>query len=212
MSLSLLLRVAFSGAIVFALSVPVSAPAHGADAARGESVAVEATAPASPPTDADVDRFVDWMGLGDAIPAILRTELAKVPEMRSLSAQQQECMIDVLRPPMRSMLRSSFRELLGEREIFLAWAEFVETDAGRKLFAFVRAGVEAKIKDQTAPDPAAFFADIGEREQMQMAQFMMTPAAAVMNKPFPDMQPPAEMLEEFEQEARTRCGIDFPKG
>ena len=35
----------------------------------------------------DVDRFVGWMGLGDAIPAILRTELAKVPEMRALSAQ-----------------------------------------------------------------------------------------------------------------------------
>lgn len=210
MSLSLLVRLAFGCAIAFALSAPVSANA--ADVASGESVAVEAPAPAAPPTDADVDRFVGWMGLGDAIPAILRTELAKVPEMRALSAQQQECMIEVLRPPMRSMLRTSFRELLGEREIFLAWAEFVETDAGRKLFAFVRAGVEAKIKDQTAPDPAAFFADIGEQEQMQMAQFMMTPAAAVMNKPFPDMQPPAEMFEQFEQEARTRCGIDLPKG
>lgn len=210
MSLSLLVRLAFGSAIAFALSAPVSANA--ADVASGESVAVEAPAPAAPPTDADVDRFVGWMGLGDAIPAILRTELAKVPEMRALSAQQQECMIDVLRPPMRSMLRSSFRELLGEREIFLAWAEFVETDAGRKLFAFVRAGVEAKIKDQAAPDPAAFFADIGEQEQMQMARFMMTPAAAVMNKPFPDMQPPAEMFEQFEQEARTRCGIDLPKG
>lgn len=210
MSLSLLVRLAFGSAIAFALSAPVSANA--ADVASGESVAVEAPAPVAPPTDADVDRFVGWMGLGDAIPAILRTELAKVPEMRALSAQQQECMIDVLRPPMRSMLRTSFRELLGEREIFLAWAEFVETDAGRKLFAFVRAGVEAKIKDQAAPDPAAFFADIGEQEQMQMAQFMMTPAAAVMNKPFPDMQPPAEMFEQFEQEARTRCGIDLPKG
>lgn len=210
MSLSLLVRLAFGCAIAFALSAPVSA--HAADVASGESVAVEAPAPAAPPTDADVDQFVGWMGLGDAIPAILRTELAKVPEMRALSAQQQECMIEVLRPPMRSMLRTSFRELLGEREIFLAWAEFVETDAGRKLFAFVRAGVEAKIKDQAAPDPAAFFADIGEQEQMQMAQFMMTPAAAVMNKPFPDMQPPAEMFEQFEQEARTRCGIDLPKG
>lgn len=210
MSLSLLVRLAFGSAIAFALSAPVSANA--ADVASGESVAVEAPVPAAPPTDADVDRFVGWMGLGDAIPAILRTELAKVPEMQALSAQQQECMIDVLRPPMRSMLRSSFRELLGEREIFLAWAEFVETDAGRKLFAFVRAGVEAKIKDQAAPDPAAFFADIGEQEQMQMAQFMMTPAAAVMNKPFPDMQPPAEMFEQFEQEARTRCGISLPKG
>ncbi len=210
MSLSLLVRLAFGCAIAFALSAPVSANA--ADVASGESVAVEAPAPVTPPTDADVDRFVGWMGLGDAIPAILRTELAKVPEMRALSAQQQECMIEVLRPPMRSMLRTSFRELLGEREIFLAWAEFVETDAGRKLFAFVRAGVEAKIKDQAAPDPAAFFADIGEQEQMQMAQFMMTPAAAVMNKPFPDMQPPAELFEQFEQEARTRCGIDLPKG
>lgn len=210
MSRSLLVRLAFGSAIAFALSAPVSANA--AEVASGESVAVEAPAPAAPPTDADVDRFVGWMGLGDAIPAILRTELAKVPEMRALSAQQQECMIDVLRPPMRSMLRSSFRELLGEREIFLAWAEFAETDAGRKLFAFVRAGVDAKLKDQAAPDPAAFFADIGEQEQMQMARFMMTPAAAVMNKPFPDMQPPAEMFEQFEQEARTRCGIDLPKG
>lgn len=210
MSLSMLVRLVFGGAIAFALSATVSANAF--DAARDESAAVAAPAPAAPPTDADVDQFVGWMGLGDAIPAILRTELAKVPEMRALSAQQQECMIDILRPPMRSMLRSSFRELLGEREIFLAWAEFVETDAGRKLFAFVRAGVEAKIKDEAAPDPAAFFADIGEKEQMQMAQFMMTPAAAVMNKPFPDMQPPAEMFEQFEQEARTRCGIDLPKG
>lgn len=212
MSLSLLVRVAFGGAIAFALSAPVSAPAHAADVARGESVAVETPAPASPPTDADVDRFVGWMGLGDAIPTILRKELAKVPEMRALSAQQQECVIDLLGPPMRSMLRSSFRELLGEREIFLAWAEFVQTDAGRKLFAFVRAGVEAKINDQAAPEPAVFFADIGEQEQMQMAQFMMTPAAAVMNKPFPEMQSLTEMSEEFEQEARTRCGIDLPKG
>ncbi len=205
----------FALALSFAI-VPAHAevPAAPVVASAAAPEIAHETAPDIAPTplaDAEVDQFMGWMGLSETLPAIVRSEMKKRPALASLSDAQQTCMIEVLTPPMRDLLREAFRSLLEDRETFLGWSEFADSDMGRKLFAFVRSGVQAKVDGTSEPKPEAFFADIGEQDQLQMMRFMMSPAARILSKPFPDVQPPAGMMDALEQDARERCGLGLSK-
>lgn len=186
------------------------APAGAAEPTAPDVVPATEAVPAAastPLADADVDQFMGWMGLSDALPAIVRSEMKKRPALATLTDAQQGCMTELLAPPMRGMLREAFRSLIEDRETFLGWSEFADSEMGRKLFAFVRSGLQAKIDGTPEPKPEAFFAGISEQDQLQMMRFMMSPAARILAKPFPDVEPPAGMMDTLEQDARERCGV-----
>ncbi len=197
-------------ALALLLSLMFAAPLA---AAQETSSAAEArpAAPASAAlTDEDVDRFMGWMGLVDAIPVVVRRQLEKTPALQNVTADQQACVAKILVPPMQAALRINFRELLGSRDNYLGWEAFSSTAGGKRMFAQVRAQVQTKLDGGAAPAKDAAVEDMSEEEMRDIVQFMLSPAAGILSKPFPDIDPPRAMLEALADEVKSQCGLDIP--
>lgn len=197
------------GALALLLSLMSAAPI----AAQETSSATEArsVAPASTPlTDEEVDRFMGWMGLVDAIPVIVRSQFERTPALQKATDAQQACVTKILVPPMQAALRVNFRELLGNRDNYLGWEAFSSTAGGKRMFEQVRAQVQNKLNGGAAPAKDAGAEDMSEEEMRDIMQFMLSPAAGILSKPFPDIDPPRAMLEALADEVKTRCGLDVP--
>lgn len=201
-----------SGALALLLSLVSSAPCAAPLAAQETSAAeARAVPPASAaPTDEEVDRFMGWMGLVDAIPVIVRSQFEKTPALQKATAAQQACVTKILVPPMQAALRVNFRELLGNRDNYLGWEAFSATAGGKRMFAQVRAQVQTKLEGGAAPAKTAGAEDMSEEEMRDIMQFMLSPAAGILSKPFPDIDPPRAMLEALAEEVKTQCGLDVP--
>jgi hypothetical protein len=161
-------------------------------------------------TDEDVDRFMGWMGLVDAVPVIVRSQFDRTPALQKATEAQRECVMKILVPPMHAALRVNFRELLGDRVTYLGWEAFSSTAGGQRMFAQVRAQVQAKLEGGAVPAKVAGAEDMSEEEMRDIMQFMLSPAAAVLSKPFPEIDPPKAMLEALADEVKTQCGLDVP--
>lgn len=197
------------GALALLLSLMSAAPL----AAQETSSAADSrsVAPASAAlTDEDVDRFMGWMGLVDAIPVIVRSQFERTPALEKATDAQQACVTKILVPPMQAALRVNFRELLGNRETYLGWEAFSSTAGGKRMFAQVRAQVQTKLDGAAAPAKGAGAEDMSEEEMRDIMQFMLSPAAGILSKPFPDIDPPRAMLEALADEVKTQCGLDVP--
>lgn len=201
--------VAFAcGALALLLSLSFAAPVAAQDKSAAEARPV---APASAAlTDEDVDRFMGWMGLVDAIPVIVRSQFERTPALEKATDAQQACVTKILVPPMQAALRVNFRELLGDRETYLGWEAFSSTAGGKRMFAQVRAQVQTKLEGGAAPAKGAGAEDMSEEEMRDIMQFMLSPAAGILSKPFPDIDPPKAMLEALADEVKTQCGLDVP--
>jgi hypothetical protein len=196
-------------ALALLLSLMSSAPL----AAQETSSAAEArpVAPASAAlTDEDVDRFMGWMGLVDAIPVIVRSQFDRLPTLQKADDAQRDCVTKVLLPPMQAALRVNFRELLGDRKTYLGWEAFSSTAGGKRMFAQVRAQVQAKLDGRAESPEDGQAEDMSEEEMRDIMQFMLSPAAGILSKPFPDIDPPKAMLEALADEVKTQCGLDVP--
>jgi hypothetical protein len=197
------------GALALLLSLMSAAPV----AAQETPSAAEArpVAPASAAlTDEDVDRFMGWMGLVDAIPVIVRSQFERTPALQKATDAQQACVTKILVPPMQAALRVNFRELLGNRDNYLGWEAFSSTAGGKRMFEQVRAQVQSKLNGGAAPAKSAGAEDMSEEEMRDIMQFMLSPAAGILSKPFPDIDPPRAMLEALADEVKTQCGLDVP--
>lgn len=201
--------VAFAcGALALLLSLSFAAPVAAQDKSAAEARPV---APASAAlTDEDVDRFMGWMGLVDAIPVIVRSQFERTPALEKATDAQQACVTKILVPPMQAALRVNFRELLGDRETYLGWEAFSSTAGGKRMFAQIRAQVQTKLDGGAAPAKGAGTEDMSEEEMRDIMQFMLSPAAGILSKPFPDIDPPKAMLEALADEVKTQCGLDVP--
>lgn len=196
------------GALALLLSLMSAAPIAAQDKSAAEARPV---APASAAlTDEDVDRFMGWMGLVDAIPVIVRSQFERTPALQKATDAQQACVAKILVPPMQAALRVNFRELLGNRDNYLGWEAFSSTAGGKRMFAQVRAQLQTKLDGGAAPAKGAGAEDMSEEEMRDIMQFMLSPAAGILSKPFPDIDPPRAMLEALADEVKTQCGLDVP--
>lgn len=188
----------------FALAAPLAAQQTSAAESRPAAPATAA------PSDEDVDRFMGWMGLVDAVPVIVRSQFDRTPALERATAAQRECAMKILVPPMHAALRVNFRELLGDRETYLGWEAFSSTAGGKRMFAQVRAQLQSKLDGGTESPVDARAEDMSEEETRDIMQFMLSPAAGILSRPFPDIDPPKAMLEALAGEVKTQCGLDVP--
>lgn len=179
------------------------------------SVALPGAAAAAVPTDAEVKTIQQLLGFDTAIRNVIAGKIDKAEEFKTLSGQERGCIRDQVLPPFEAQMRDSFRTLFGDGETIAAWSRFGQTAGGAKFFAGMRQQVNASIDRQVsgqAPQPdVQFFKDMNAEELQQVMLFMQSPAAAVLQRDFPDTAPDEAEIDQLVAQVAQRCGVSLER-
>lgn len=180
-------------------------------AIRGLAVllaALAVPAAASVPTDDQVRRLQQTLGFDNAMDRVLDEKMDEQPALTELSATERACIVGELKPVMKRKLDGAFKQLFGDEQTAGAWLAFAETDGGRTLMAFVREGVVAKLEERPAPSPEAALGGMPLEAMGEVAAFMSTPEAKVLEREFPDVDMDDAEMDAFMAAVADTCGID----
>lgn len=122
---------------------------------------------------------------------------------------QHYCVAEQVRPTFGESFDASLRGLFETSENVDAWLAFGQTPTGRKVFEFIRRGVEATVRGEKAPDAAQLLGMLAPDEIRQVASFLSTPAGAVMQKPFPEPSVPEARLKALQAVVERTCAVRF---
>jgi hypothetical protein len=105
-----------------------------------------------------------------------------------LEPAQRTCFFETLRSQFHDVMSRHTGEMFVDEETVAAWIRFSATRGGSKLLGAVKASVTAPMTGQPKPDLAAIQAAMDPEEMMDVSLFESSPAAAVMGKPFPQLE------------------------
>lgn len=165
---------------------------------------------AAPPSADQVRRIRQVLGFDLAMHAMLDKEIAKAAEQRKWDAGGRACVRDEIVPVLSDALDIAFADLFESSENAQAWLDFADKPAGRTMMEYVRADVAASVRGEgEKPDASALASQMSEEDQIEMLTFMLSPAAQVLQKQFPELDLPAERRDALQAKIRSTCGVEF---
>ncbi len=150
-------------------------------------------------------------GFDEAIPKIIEEAFKEQPEYQTMTPTQRQCLLDMASPSFYGLFDDAFIEMFGDPGIFAGWKAFSETPGGRIFLGGMRKAVLFKINGGPEPDMAGMFGAMGDAEKADVAAFMESPAASVMQKGFPDVTFPPGMEKTLQARAQQECGVTLDK-
>lgn len=150
-------------------------------------------------------------GFDVAIPKIIEDAFKEQPEYRTMTPTQRQCLLDMASPSFYALFDDAFIEMFGDPGIFASWKAFSETPGGRIFLDGMRKALLFKITGGPEPDMAGMFGSMGDAEKADVAAFMESPAASVMQKGFPDVEFPPGMEKTMQARAQQECGVTLDK-
>lgn len=150
-------------------------------------------------------------GFDVAIPTIIEEAFKEQPEYQTMTPTQRECLLDMASPAFYGLFDEAFIELFGDTEVLAGWKAFSVTPGGRIFIDTMRKAVLFKIKGEPEPDMTGIFAAMNDAEKADMAGFIGSPAASVMQKGFPDVEFPPGLEKTLQARAQKECGVTLDK-
>jgi len=198
----LALSVCAAGASIARADIRPLLPADAAPAS-----AAQTTRPA-PPTDADVEQFMDWFAVQEILPVLLRKIVDEADDTAAFTASQRACVLKVTSPVFADGMREQFRGMLVDHETFLAWSDLMKTTVGPRFVAFLQGSMKADFLGGPAPSQDGLLADLTDDDRAAMARFASSKALQGMQAA-PEFDLDAETEQRLKKEARTRCGVSI---
>ena len=156
---------------------------------------------AAPPTPQGLTDIQKLFGFDVLIDLVFEKQFDAAPIFNTLAPEKKACLLDLLRADMHASMGKSMGEMFVDQKTIADWMAFSLTSGGGTFLQMMRATVVAKATGQEAPDLAAAMMALGPAESAEVAAFMHSPAAQVMEKGFPEMPTSDEtaMEQKFEQ-------------
>lgn len=171
--------------------------------------AKEAPTPSiAPPTDADVEQFMDWFAVREILPALLRQVLEQADDTAAFTASQRTCVLEVASPVFSDGVREQFRGMLVDHETFLAWSDLMSTTMGPRFVAFLRASMKSRFLGEPAPSQDGLLADLTDDDRAAMARFARSKALQGLQSAG-DFEMDPQALQRLRAETRKRCGVSI---
>ena len=150
-------------------------------------------------------------GFDVAIPTIIEEAFKEQPQYQTMTPTQRECLLDMASPAFHGLFDDAFIELFGDTDVLAGWKAFSVTAGGRLFLDGMRKAVLFKIKGEPEPDMAGIFAAMNDAEKADIAGFISSPAANVMQKGFPDVEFPSDLQKTMQTRAQKECGVTLDK-
>ncbi|MFD0738147.1 hypothetical protein ACFQZQ_02425 [Lysobacter koreensis] len=163
-------------------------------------------AAADAPTPQSIVAVERMLGLDVTIDYVLAKLFETDASFEVFPPGQRKCLLDSLTENAHADMRQSIGSMFGDDATAVAWIAFAKTPGGSKVLGAMRDMTIAQVKGQPVPDMAAVEAGLGAAERQDIAAFMQTPAAEVMQKKFPSFGSADQDAAAVEVAAQN-CGI-----
>jgi hypothetical protein len=193
--------------LALALSICVTLPVSAESTGLQSDETARATTTSTPLTVAQSREVQALLGFDVAIQRIIPDALAERPAYAKMTPRQRECVLGLATPVFQSIFDAAFIELFVDAETLEGWKTFATTPGGKIFVGTMRATALAKVGAGPEPDIAAAMAALGDAEKADIGGFMMSPPAAVLQKPFPDADFPPGAEAELQARTRETCGV-----
>ncbi len=168
-------------------------------------------AAANAPTDSQVVQVQRLLGFDQAFAQVMDDKIEDAPELAHYSARERSCVSGLVRPAFAGALNNAFRDLFVDGATVEDWMRFSQTPGGSRFLEFVRTGVVATARNQPRPEPETFMQGMSPEQLGDVATFMASPAATVLQRDFPEIDLPADMQTRLEKQVKAECGVELPK-